>query len=575
MTDRSFLSQAPALSRRGFLRRVSFGVSAITLAGPTALARPIATGVANRSLGVVVVGLGRYAGDELAPALQQTRHCHLAGIVTGTPAKAEVWSRKYNLPNSNIYNYKTFDQIANNPNVDVVYVVLPNAMHAEYTIRAARAGKHVICEKPMAVTVKECEAMIEACRTAGRSLSIGYRLHFEPYNREMMRLGQQQVYGKVKLIESSDGFRLRDPNEWRLHKELAGGGALMDIGIYAIQGARFELLVILPGRQQKGLEPVFQLVVAANCQIGLARTQAGKRDAQLVTEVAQQVQQLALARSSGGQQILQLVQHQHAAAHLAEQTQRHALPGRRSAVHRPGYADPDQDGGVEPIDCRRGRHLHQQHRDDLTLAVIGGVLPMRPDEMLRDGGLAVVSRPDHEQIARSNAAGLAREQPLQQSDRLVRPGIADPAVGRQAGQTLRPGQGREFVDLCAEVRQIHGCLPLLDVVEGRRRLIRRADRIRGDDCRCRIGQRPARAGQYAGVRGRVAPNGSGAWPRARPPAFPLRPRTAPPRPPSRGAGRADAAAPAGAPTAKSPAATGRASALPGSCRPAGRARTPG
>jgi predicted dehydrogenase len=190
-------------------------------------------------LGVALVGLGRYAGDELAPALQQTRHCHLAGIVTGTPAKAETWSRKYNLPNSNIYNYKTFDQIANNPNVDVVYVVLPNAMHAEHTIRAARAGKHVICEKPMAVTVKECEAMIEACRTAGRSLSIGYRLHFEPYNREMMRLGQQQVYGKVKLIESSDGFRLRDPNEWRLHKELAGGGALMDIGIYAIQGARY------------------------------------------------------------------------------------------------------------------------------------------------------------------------------------------------------------------------------------------------------------------------------------------------------------------------------------------------
>lgn len=239
MTDRPFLSQALAPSRREFLRRVSFGVSAITLAGPTALARPIATGVANRSLGVILVGLGRYAGDELAPALQQTRHCHLAGIVTGTPAKAEAWSRKYNLPNSNIYNYKTFDQVANNPNVDVVYVVLPNAMHAEYTIRAARAGKHVICEKPMAVTVKECEAMIEACRTAGRSLSIGYRLHFEPYNREMMRLGQQQVYGKVKLIESSDGFRLRDPNEWRLHKELAGGGALMDIGIYAIQGARY------------------------------------------------------------------------------------------------------------------------------------------------------------------------------------------------------------------------------------------------------------------------------------------------------------------------------------------------
>ena len=164
-----------------------------------------ACGVApEKKLGIALVGLGGYSSGQLGPALQQTRNCYLAGIVTGTPSKAKDWSARYNIPAANIYNYENFDSIANNPAIDIVYVVLPIAMHKEYTVRAAKAGKHVICEKPMAISVSECEEMIAACRKANRMLSIGYRLHFEPFNKEMMRLGQQKVYGKILEIEAGN-----------------------------------------------------------------------------------------------------------------------------------------------------------------------------------------------------------------------------------------------------------------------------------------------------------------------------------------------------------------------------------
>jgi predicted dehydrogenase len=187
-------------------------------------------------LGIALVGLGGYAGGQLAPALQQTEHCYLAGIVTGTPSKVENWKKKYAIPDANVYNYQNFDSIKDNKDIDIVYVVLPNAMHAEYVIRAAAAGKHVICEKPMAITVEECDQMIAACKKAGKMLSIGYRLHFEPYNLEMARLGSQKVYGNIKKMSAGFGFPAGDPNQWRLKKALAGGGPLEDVGIYAIQG---------------------------------------------------------------------------------------------------------------------------------------------------------------------------------------------------------------------------------------------------------------------------------------------------------------------------------------------------
>ncbi len=204
----------------------------------------------KNKLGIALVGLGGYSNGQLGPALLETKHCYLAGIVTGTPAKEKQWASRYNIPEKNIYNYENFDSIAQNPDIDIVYVVLPISMHKEFTIRAAQAGKHVICEKPMAMNVRECEEMIVACKKADRLLSIGYRLHFEPYNMEMMRLGQQKVFGNVQEIDCANGFTWgNDKSSWRLKKDMAGGGGLMDMGVYAIQGARYTT----------GEEPVFAM----------------------------------------------------------------------------------------------------------------------------------------------------------------------------------------------------------------------------------------------------------------------------------------------------------------------------
>ncbi len=225
-----------SISRREFIQKVGAGAALSSLPSVAAFSK---TTFQEKKLGVALVGMGYYAENKLATALQETRNCYLAGIVTGTPAKAERLKAKYNLPDKNIYNYETFDRIIDNKDIDIVYVVLPNSMHAEYVIRAAKAGKHVITEKPMAVSVKECQAMIDACKKAGVKLSVGYRLHFEPFTQEAMRIGQQKVFGKVKLVESSDGFKIGDPTQWRLKKSLAGGGAMMDVGVYAIQAARY------------------------------------------------------------------------------------------------------------------------------------------------------------------------------------------------------------------------------------------------------------------------------------------------------------------------------------------------
>lgn len=190
----------------------------------------------RRKLGVALVGLGGYSTGQLGPALQETEHCYLAGIVTGTPEKEDVWAEKYNIPRKNIYNYENYDQIADNEDIDIVYVALPNSMHAEYTIRAARAGKHVISEKPMATSSEDCRRMIEACKKAGKKLSIGYRLHFEPHHLRMMELGQKNGLGKLKKLSAGFSFVHKNPNTWRLDKEMAGGGPLMDLGIYCLQG---------------------------------------------------------------------------------------------------------------------------------------------------------------------------------------------------------------------------------------------------------------------------------------------------------------------------------------------------
>lgn len=229
-----------SLDRRSFLARAGLGLGAAALS--PLLARAQSGGDApppGKSLGVALVGLGGYAMGELAPALRKTQRCHLAALVTGTPEKRARYGQEYGIPDSHIYDYETFDRIADNPDVDIVYVVLPNSMHAEFSIRAAQAGKHVICEKPMAVSVAESEAMIAAAKKAGVSLNIGYRLHYDPYNQAIAALAKSRRFGAPKYVQAEFAFKTGNPDQWRLKKALAGGGAMMDVGIYCIQAARY------------------------------------------------------------------------------------------------------------------------------------------------------------------------------------------------------------------------------------------------------------------------------------------------------------------------------------------------
>ena len=163
----------------------------------------------GKKLGIALAGLGTYSYDELGPALTQTQHCYLAGIITDETSKANEWKEKYKLNDKSIYTYDNMDSIAENNDIDIVYIVLPVYLHKEFTERAARAGKHVICEKPMAMNVLECMEMIKVCNDQNVKLSLGYHLHFEPFNLEMMRLGQQEIYGKVLTIDAQNGFCLQ------------------------------------------------------------------------------------------------------------------------------------------------------------------------------------------------------------------------------------------------------------------------------------------------------------------------------------------------------------------------------
>ena len=223
------------ISRRTFGSQFIKGVGGLTILSSMPL-QAMSNALQEKKLGVALVGLGGYSSGQLAPALQSTQYAYLAGIVTGTPEKEKIWSEKYNIPKSNIYNYDNFDNIANNKAIDIVYVVLPNSMHADFCIRAAKAGKHVICEKPMAVSVAECEAIIQACNQAGVKLSVGYRMQSDPYTNEIKRLVREKTFGNVHYVSSDAAYISRgNPNQWRLNRALSGGGALMNMGVYSIQ----------------------------------------------------------------------------------------------------------------------------------------------------------------------------------------------------------------------------------------------------------------------------------------------------------------------------------------------------
>ena len=193
----------------------------------------------SKKLGVALVGLGYYSRDLLAPALELTEHCELRGIVTGSPDKIPVWRDKYNVKAGNIYNYDNMHELANNPDIDVVYIVLPTSLHKKYAVIAANAGKHVWCEKPMALSVSDCQAIINACNKNRVQLTVGYRLHHEPNTQTIMNYADSKPYGEIASLIAQAGYQGGDmsPDNWRLKRNM-GGGAAYDMGVYPLNAAR-------------------------------------------------------------------------------------------------------------------------------------------------------------------------------------------------------------------------------------------------------------------------------------------------------------------------------------------------
>lgn len=219
-------------SRRNFISTLA--TSALVLSNLDALTRTSDGPV----LRVAIMGLGSY-GNRVAEAMRDCRMARLTGVISGTPSKVRVWREKYGIPEKNCYDYSNLDAIRNNPDIDAVYIITPNALHREQAIRVAKAGKHVIVEKPMSVNAAEAQEMVEACKTAGVKLLVGYRMHFEPKTLEIIRLRKEGAFGKIVFFQGLSGFRIGDPTQWRLNKALSGGGSMMDIGIYSVNGARY------------------------------------------------------------------------------------------------------------------------------------------------------------------------------------------------------------------------------------------------------------------------------------------------------------------------------------------------
>lgn len=221
-------------------------------AGPRAVGRPMPDGVtlpstpprrkSQDSVGFAIVGLGGYALNQMMPRFTQSKRAHIAALVSGNPEKLRRVGDAYGVPTDARYSYEEYDRIATNRNIEAVYIVLPSGLHAEFTVRAFAAGKHVLCEKPMALSSAECSRMIAAGERAGRKLMIAYRSHFEPFNLEAMQLMRQKAVGDIRLIRTEQSYRMgpTTPSEnWRANRALTGGGPLEDLGLYGLQSALY------------------------------------------------------------------------------------------------------------------------------------------------------------------------------------------------------------------------------------------------------------------------------------------------------------------------------------------------
>ena len=243
-TRRRFLRHTAAAGTGALLvpQLLACGGDAGRASAKTQDATAAATDGTPRKLGVALLGLGGYAKGQIAPALQLTEHCRLTGLITGSPDKLPEWQRKYGIAEEHCYTYDTMDEIGGDDAIDVVYVITPTATHEDFSIRAARAGKHVWCEKPMAMDVDECQAIIDACAAADVRLSIGYRMQHEPNTRQFIQVAKARAFGVPQSARSLAGYAGNVPpaDYWRGQRDM-GGGALYDMGVYCINGLRYGL----------------------------------------------------------------------------------------------------------------------------------------------------------------------------------------------------------------------------------------------------------------------------------------------------------------------------------------------
>ena len=224
------------INRRSFVKEAGIFSSTILIAPSCKLGN--SQGVVNEKLGVALVGLGSYSRGNLAPALQLTEHCELRGIVTGSPEKIPQWQSQYGIKDENVYNYENMHELADNDDIDVVYIVVPTGLHKKYAVIAANAGKHVWCEKPMAMNVRECQEIIDACRSNQVKLCIGYRMQHEENTKRVIDYATSKPFGEIQSVKSEAGYRGGGGSGWRYQKAL-GGGAMYDMGVYTVNGIRY------------------------------------------------------------------------------------------------------------------------------------------------------------------------------------------------------------------------------------------------------------------------------------------------------------------------------------------------
>jgi predicted dehydrogenase len=195
----------------------------------------------EQRVGYALVGLGHLTLEELLPAFGECKKSKPVALVSGSPEKLKKVAQQYGIKPESCYSYQDYEKLKDNPEVKAIYIVLPNSLHAEYVIRGAQTGKHILCEKPMATSAKECELMVDACKKANVKLMIAYRIQYEPYNRQVRDMVREQKFGKPKYIQAQNSQSSANPDHWRHKKDLAGGGALPDIGLYCLNTSRFIL----------------------------------------------------------------------------------------------------------------------------------------------------------------------------------------------------------------------------------------------------------------------------------------------------------------------------------------------